>query len=120
MVMDVFKENILDEFEANLDRIFGFSVSRFREIVKDDGWLDEEIDMIWEEYGATTLRKQLAKRIAFLSSIFVERELDRRMTYEEFCKQALGLDLGLDQEDLEPLESAFPKTIFEANKGRVY
>ena len=120
MVMDVFKENILDEFEANLDRIFDFSVSRFREIVKDDGWLDEEIDMIWEEYGATTLRKQLAKRIAFLSSIFVERELDRRMTYEEFCKQALGLDLGLDQEDLEQFENTFPKTIFEANRGRIY
>ena len=120
MVMDVFKENILDEFEANLDRIFGISVTRFREIVKDDGRLNEEIDMIWEEDGATALRKQLAKRIAFLSSIFVERELDRRMTYDEFCKQSLELDLGLDQEDLEQFENTFPKTIFEANRGRIY
>ena len=110
--MDVFKENILDEFEANLDRIFGISFSRYREIVKDDGNVDEEIDMIWEEDGATALRKQLAKRIAFLSSIFVERELGRRMTYKELCKQSLELGLELDQEDLEPLESAFPKTCY--------
>lgn len=115
-----FKEKLIEEFESNLNRIFGCDIARFKEATRDKGELDTDIDELWVAEGAQSVRKMLGQRIVFLHSIFTERDLGRRLTFDEFVSNSVSLDVGLDEYDLEGYRNTFPATIFEANRGIDY
>ena len=115
-----FKEKLIEEFEANLNRIFGCDIARFKEVTRDKGELDTDIDELWEAEGAQSVRKMLGQRIVFLHSIFTERDMGRRLTFDEFVSNSISLDVGLEEVDLEGYRNTFPATMFEANRGIDY
>ena len=115
-----FKEKLIEEFESNLNRIFDCDIARFKEVTRDKGELDTNIDELWETEGAQSVRKMLGQRIVFLHSIFTERDMGRRLTFDEFVSNSISLDVGLDEYDLEGYRNTFPATIFEANRGIDY
>ena len=115
-----FKEKLIEEFEANLNRIFGCDIARFKEVTRDKGELDTDIDELWEAEGAQSVRKMLGQRIVFLHSIFTERDMGRRLTFDEFVSNSISLDVGLEEFDREGYRNTFPATIFEANRGVDY
>lgn len=115
-----FREKLIEEFEANLYRIFGCDIARFKEVTRDKGELDTDIDELWEAEGAQSVRKMLGQRIVFLHSIFTERDMGRRLTFDEFVSNSISLDVGLEEFDLEGYRNTFPATIFQANRGIDY
>ena len=115
-----FKLKLLEEFEANLNRVFGCDIQRFKEATRDEGQLDADIDELWANEGPQAVRKMLSKHIVLIHSIFTESDLGRRLTFDEFISNSLNLNVGLDKHDLETFRNTFPSTIFEANKGINY
>ena len=98
------KCELYQEFERNLDRIFGFSVQRFKEFINDDGEMDREFNEYWASGGEQSLRHMMGIRIACLDYIFMCEELGRDGTFEEFCDRVEELDIGLKREDLVPFD----------------
>lgn len=115
-----FKLKLLEEFEANLNRVFGCDIQRFKEATRDEGQLDADIDELWANEGPQAVRKMLSKHIVLIHSIFTESDLGRRLTFDEFISNSLNLNVGLDEHDLETFRNTFPSTIFEANRGINY
>ena len=115
-----FKLKLLEEFEANLNRVFGCDIQRFKEATRDEGQLDADIDELWANEGPQAVRKMLSKHIVLIHSIFTESDLGRRLTFDEFISNSLNLNVGLDKHDLETFRNTFPATIFEANRGINY
>ena len=98
------KDELYQEFENNLDRIFGFSIERFKEFTRDDGEMDREFDEYWSSGGEQSLRHVMGIRIICLDYIFMSEELGRDGTFEEFCDRVEELDIGLKRKDLVPFD----------------
>lgn len=98
------KDELYQEFEQNLDRIFGFTIQRFKEFIHDEGEMDQEFDEYWSSGGEQSLRHMMGIRIACLDYIFMSEELGRDGTFEEFCDRVEELEVGLNREDLVPFE----------------
>ena len=98
------KDELYREFENNINRIFDFSIQRFRELQPDDGKMDREFDEYWSSGGEQSLRHAMGIRIVCLDYFFMRDELGRDGTFEEFCDRVEELDVGLKREDLVPFD----------------
>ena len=99
---DITKDELFKEFERNLDRIFGFSIERFKQCTRDDGKMDRHFDEEWSLSGPRGLRHLMGIQIACLDYVFMSKELGRNGTFEEFCDRVEELDIGLKRADLVP------------------
>ena len=93
--MNRFEDKLYQEFEQNLQRILGLSMSDFLVVIRQSSKdLHVKFDEILNNDGPKALRSEMNWQIIALSVIYKERDVGRTLTEEEFHEhaQSLGLD----------------------------
>ena len=106
---DFFTVSLFQEFEANLDTVFGFSYSDLKTTLDRAGTperkgysVDEELKVAFEEGGTPQLRWMMKNIVINLSYIFLSQELGRNATFEEWVSTVESFDVGIGRMDMDP------------------
>ena len=106
---DPFSVSLFQEFEANLDTVFGFSYSDLKTTLdrtdtpERKGYsVDEELKVAFEEGGTPKLRWMMKNFVINLSYIFLSQELGRNATFEEWVSTVESFDVGIGRMDMDP------------------
>ena len=106
---DPFSVSLFQEFEANLDTVFGFSYSDLKTTLDRAGTperkgysVDEELKVAFEEGGTPQLRWMMKNIVINLSYIFLSQELGRHATFEEWVSTVESFDVGIGRMDMDP------------------
>ena len=106
---DFFTVSLFQEFEANLDTVFGFSYSDLKTTLDRKGTperkgysVDEELKVAFEEGGTPQLRWMMKNIVINLSYIFLSEELGRNATFEEWVSTVESFDVGIGRMDMDP------------------
>ena len=106
---DFFTASLFQEFEANLDTVFGFSYSDLKTTLdradtpERKGYsVDQELRDAFEEGGTPQLRWMMKNIVINLSYIFLSEELGRRATFEEWVSTVESFDVGIGRMDMDP------------------
>ena len=106
---DFFTASLFQEFEANLDTVFGFSYSDLKTTLdradtpERKGYsVDEELKAAFKEGGTPQLRWMMKNIVINLSYIFLSQELGRHATFEEWISTVESFDVGIGRMDMDP------------------
>ena len=106
---DRFTALVFEEFEANLDTVFGFNYADLKTTLdrpdtpEQEGYsVDEELKVAFEEGGAPKLRWMMKNIILNLSYIFLSNELGRNAMFEEWVSTVESFDVGIGRMDMDP------------------
>ena len=106
---DPFSVSLFQEFEANLDTVFGFSYADLKTTLDRAGTperkgysVDEELKVAFEEGGTPQLRWMMKNIVINLSYIFLSQELGRNATFEEWVSTVESFDVGIGRMDMDP------------------
>ena len=106
---DFFTASLFQEFEANLDNVFGFSYSDLKTTLDRadtpelKGYsVDQELRDAFEEGGTPQLRWMMKNIVINLSYIFLSEELGRNATFEEWVSTVESFDVGIGRMDMDP------------------
>ena len=106
---DCFTASLFQEFEANLDTVFGFSYSDLKTTLdradtpERKGYsVDEELKAAFDEGGTPQLRWMMKNFVINLSYIFLSQELGRHATFEEWVSTVESFDVGIGRMDMDP------------------
>ena len=106
---NLFTASLFQEFEANLDTVFGFSYADLKTTLDRAGTperkgysVDEELKVAFEEGGTPQLRWMMKNIVINLSYIFLSEELGRNATFEEWVSTVESFDVGIGRMDMDP------------------
>ena len=106
---NLFTASLFQEFEANLDTVFGFSYADLKTTLdradtpERKGYsVDEELKVAFEEGGTPQLRWMMKNIVINLSYIFLSQELGRNATFEEWVSTVESFDVGIGRMDMDP------------------
>ena len=106
---NLFTASLFQEFEANLDTVFGFSYSDLKTTLDRAGTperkgysVDEELKVAFERGGTPQLRWMMKNIVINLSYIFLSQELGRNATFEEWVSTVESFDVGIGRMDMDP------------------
>ena len=120
---DFFTASLFQEFEANLDTVFGFSSSDLKTTLdravtpeRKGQSVDEELRAAFEEGGTPQLRWRMKNIVINLNYIFLSEELGRHATFEEWVPTVESFDVGIGRMDMDP---SHPDGLEEFTMGAV-
>jgi hypothetical protein len=98
---------LLNKFEADLQKHLNISLDQFTYMVRDEGRTLTEFEELHSSHGHEAARKHLYLSMAALCRLLMDRELSEPITFEQYIKMIVEMDIGLSDRELEVHRSTF-------------